>query len=58
MHLFHRWSKWEEYTIDVALYLNAKWSIGNHEPVKSMERWQKRTCIICGYTQRKEVDRY
>jgi hypothetical protein len=45
----HDWSKWEEFKKQMFYPGVSKMGI---------ERWQKRTCKQCGYTQEKEVGQY
>lgn len=48
MHIFHQWTKWEEYDQPMLVWLGGKLN-------KSIEKWQKRSCIKCGYTQREQI---
>ncbi len=54
MHIFHKWGKWEEYsqnfTISPGLLMPKDTPI-----MHTVEQWQKRTCSVCGYTQREEI---
>lgn len=50
MHIFHKWTKWEEYD-QTMIVIVAKCRVGN-----SLEKWQKRTCVKCGFTERKPVN--
>ena len=49
MHIFHKWSKWEEYREQITGWLGGKL-------IPSYEHWQKRYCLKCGYTERREVN--
>lgn len=59
MCIFHKWSKWEEYTWEGTIYpgIIAPKEIRG-KPVRTTETWQKRVCEKCGYTQRREVGNY
>ena len=59
MHIFHKWSKWEEYTRTMLVMpgiLSPKEQRG--KLYESVEMWQKRECLICGYTQRESVIKF
>ena len=52
----HKWSKWEEYVYSytyTAGRFHAK--VNQGKQFKAAENWQKRTCEVCGETQREEI---
>lgn len=55
MHIFHKWSKWEQYeqpmtnTFTRGPKVGASWDFN--------ESWQRRKCDICGKVQQEEVKR-
>ena len=54
MHIFHKWGKWEEYEQKMRIspgILAPK----TQQVFHSIEQWQKRTCEVCGKSQREEV---
>jgi hypothetical protein len=55
MHIFHRWSKWEEYLEEGVTY-GVMWCV-IPEGVKYTKEMQKRHCEICGKVQREPVGR-
>lgn len=44
MHIFHRWSKWEQET-----FIITTWTFGREEKVRRLG--QKRTCLDCNFTR-------
>jgi hypothetical protein len=47
--LFHRWSKWEQFTWDGLVKYGGKWH-------RCTERRQRRHCLRCGYAQSRPVN--
>jgi hypothetical protein len=57
MCIFHKWSKWEEYVAVFVVYPGVLYPENMQgKPFQMNERWQKRTCLKCGYTQRRKVE--
>lgn len=53
MHIFHKWSKWEEETrVEISTSPNFGPNAGKWFP-DGFAVVQKRTCEICGLTERK-----
>ena len=59
LHLFHNWSKWEQYTwtgtVTETGLLVPKEQRGIRYPLE--EKRQKRMCKICGYVQERVIER-
>ncbi len=53
MHLFHKWTKWEEYDENVILIPGILER--RSKTYRGIQKWQKRQCVVCGKTQRTEV---
>ncbi len=56
MHLFHKWSKWEQYTwvgsvTRVSLFVKQTQRL----PIPLTEERQRRKCEICGKMQDEEI---
>lgn len=51
MHIFHKWSKWQEYQVQIPpRRLTSSWGICGY-----IEHRQKRYCAECGKVQEKII---
>ena len=57
MHIFHDWNKWQEYYRKKYFYpRDNEYLVGKIKPIKIVEKWQKRDCKKCGYTQDRKIN--
>ena len=57
LHIFHDWSKWEQYDIDVEVILTGLWfpiELRGKRVIQTQHR-QKRHCLECNFEQDKEI---
>lgn len=56
MHLFHKWTKWEEYDESVFVIPGILFPKEHRSKTyREIQKWQKRQCVVCGKTQRIKV---
>jgi len=55
MHIFHQWGKWEEDDRTVIVKANILLRLEMQLPYSFTDKGRKRTCSVCGKTQREEV---
>lgn len=60
MFCWHKWSKWQEYTVKQDVIINPRLPLEYRQNVQDIiktydVKYQKRRCIKCGKTQRQEV---
>lgn len=56
MHIFHKWTKWEEYDQQMIVIPGIFYPVEQRgKQFRIIEKFQKRTCEKCGFTERREV---